>query len=69
MRIKLFIVLCLSVMSGIKMNGQDFTFSQFQEMPLLRNPAIAGLFAGDIRLQSAYRSQWLSEPLHIRQWL
>lgn len=60
MRIKLFIVLCLSVMSGIKMNGQDFTFSQFQEMPLLRNPAIAGLFAGDIRLQSAYRSQWLS---------
>lgn len=60
MRIKIFTLLCLAVLSGVKMNGQDFTFSQFQEMPLLRNPAIAGLFAGDIRLQSAYRSQWLS---------
>ncbi len=60
MRAKLFTFLCLAVLSGIKLNGQDFTFSQFQEMPLLRNPAIAGLFAGDIRIQSAYRSQWLS---------
>lgn len=39
---------------------QDLTFSQFQEMPLLRNPSIAGIFKGDIRVQSAYRSQWLS---------
>ena len=60
MRAKLFILLCLVILSGIKLSGQDFTFSQFQEMPLLRNPAIAGLFAGDIRIQSAYRSQWLS---------
>ena len=60
MRAKLFTLLCLVLITGIKLNGQDFTFSQFQEMPLLRNPAIAGLFAGDIRIQSAYRSQWLS---------
>jgi len=60
MRAKLFALLCLVLITGIKLNGQDFTFSQFQEMPLLRNPAIAGLFAGDIRIQSAYRSQWLS---------
>lgn len=60
MRIKIFLMLCLVIMTGVKLNGQDFTFSQFQEMPLLRNPAIAGLFAGDIRIQSAYRSQWLS---------
>ncbi len=60
MRAKLFTLLCLAVLSGVKLSGQDFTFSQFQEMPLLRNPAIAGLFAGDIRIQSAYRSQWLS---------
>ena len=56
MRAKLFTLLCLVLITGIKLNGQDFTFSQFQEMPLLRNPAIAGLFAGDIRIQSAYRS-------------
>ncbi len=60
MRAKLFTLLCLVLITGIKLNGQDFTVSQFQEMPLLRNPAIAGLFAGDIRIQSAYRSQWLS---------
>ena len=60
MRAKLFTLFCLVIITGIKLNGQDFTFSQFQEMPLLRNPAIAGLFAGDIRIQSAYRSQWLS---------
>ena len=29
-------------------------------MPLLRNPAIAGIFTGDIRVQGAYRSQWSS---------
>ena len=60
MRAKLFTLICVVLITGIKLNGQDFTFSQFQEMPLLRNPAIAGLFAGDIRIQSAYRSQWLS---------
>jgi type IX secretion system PorP/SprF family membrane protein len=37
---------------------QDFTFSQFYEKPLLRNPALAGLFKGDIRVSAAYRSQW-----------
>lgn len=40
--------------------AQDFTFSQFYEMPLLRNPAIAGLFSGDVRVQMAYRRQWES---------
>jgi len=48
-----------------KANAQDFTFSQFYEMPLLRNPAIAGLFGTvdnvqDMRIQSAYRNQWAS---------
>lgn len=40
--------------------GQDINFSQFYELPLLRNPALAGLFTGDIRLTSAFRSQWNS---------
>jgi type IX secretion system PorP/SprF family membrane protein len=38
--------------------SQDIHFSQFSETPLLRNPALAGIFAGDIRIQSVYRSQW-----------
>ncbi|HLF45270.1 MAG TPA: PorP/SprF family type IX secretion system membrane protein [Chitinophagaceae bacterium] len=40
--------------------AQDLHFSQFFESPLLRNPALAGLFEGDIRIQSVYRDQWNS---------
>ncbi len=47
-------------------SSQDINFSQFYELPLLRNPAIAGVFAGDIRVTSAYRSQWQSVTLPYR---
>ncbi|MEO5996788.1 MAG: PorP/SprF family type IX secretion system membrane protein [Chitinophagaceae bacterium] len=40
--------------------GQDINFSQFYELPLLRNPALSGLFTGDIRVTAAYRTQWAS---------
>ena len=40
--------------------AQDPHFSQFYEAPLLRNPALAGIFEGDVRLQGVYRSQWAS---------
>lgn len=39
---------------------QDINFSQFYDIPLLRNPALAGIFTGDIRITSAYRNQWES---------
>ena len=39
---------------------QDINFSQFYELPLLRNPALAGIFSGNIRFTSAYRNQWES---------
>lgn len=38
--------------------AQDPHFSQFFEAPLLRNPSLAGLFAGDVRFQTVYRNQW-----------
>jgi len=41
-------------------NAQDIHFSQFFETPLLRNPALAGIFSGDIRLEAVYRTQWQS---------
>ncbi len=40
--------------------AQDLHFSQFYEAPLLRNPALAGLYKGDVRIQGVYRSQWSS---------
>lgn len=40
--------------------SQDIHFSQFFEAPLLRNPSLAGIFNGDIRVQGVYRDQWSS---------
>ncbi|MES2774162.1 MAG: PorP/SprF family type IX secretion system membrane protein [Bacteroidota bacterium] len=40
--------------------AQDIHLSQFFETPLLRNPALAGVFTGDIRLHGVYRNQWAS---------
>jgi type IX secretion system PorP/SprF family membrane protein len=41
-------------------SAQDIHFSQFFEAPLLRNPSLAGIFTGDIRVQAVYRDQWTS---------
>ena len=49
-------VICHSLLA----NSQDIHFSQFFEAPLLRNPSLAGIFAGDIRVQAVYRDQWNS---------
>jgi type IX secretion system PorP/SprF family membrane protein len=40
--------------------GQDIHFSQFFEAPLLRNPSLAGIYSGDVRVQGVYRNQWNS---------
>lgn len=55
--ITIIVVLLLSI---YKAGSQDIHFSQFFEAPLLRNPALAGLFSGDLRLQTVYRNQWNS---------
>ncbi len=51
-------VLLMAVSLGAK--GQDMHFSQFFEAPLQRNPSLAGIFQGDIRIQSVFRTQWAS---------
>jgi type IX secretion system PorP/SprF family membrane protein len=40
--------------------AQDINFSQFYELPMLRNPSLAGIYRGDLRVTSAFRSQWNS---------
>jgi len=49
-------ILLLSLQAGV--HAQDIHFSQFFETPLLRNPALAGIFTGDYRVQMVYRDQW-----------
>lgn len=45
---------------------QDINFSQFYELPLLRNPALAGIFNGNVRFTGAYRNQWESVTVPYR---
>lgn len=60
------IILILLLLIGKTCLAQDFTFSQFFEQPLLRNPALAGLFTGDLRVSMAYRDQWGSITVPFR---
>ncbi|MFI5187071.1 MAG: PorP/SprF family type IX secretion system membrane protein [Chitinophagales bacterium] len=49
-----------NLLFSISMLGQDIHFSQFFQTPLLRNPSLAGIYTGDIRVQAVYRDQWNS---------
>lgn len=54
-------IICLALALSLNTGAaQDINFSQFYEMPLLRNPALAGLYAGDFRATAGFRSQWNS---------
>lgn len=50
-------IVCFFICAG-KSQAQDLHFSQFYQQPMLRNPALAGIFTGDIRFTAAYRNQW-----------
>ena len=55
-----FILCCFLILPSVIGYTQDIHFSQFFETPLLRNPALAGIFSGDVRVQSVFKSQWNS---------
>ena len=55
------IILALLITFSTKATlSQDINFSQFYDLPILRNPALAGLFDGDVRITSGFRNQWQS---------
>lgn len=45
------------------LNAQDFHYSQFYNAPLNLNPALTGIFKGDVRAMGNLRSQWHSVPV------
>jgi type IX secretion system PorP/SprF family membrane protein len=51
-------LICLLI-AGMGM-AQDIHFSQIFETPVLRNPSLAGIYTGDIRIQAIHRNQWNS---------
>ncbi|MDP4262991.1 MAG: PorP/SprF family type IX secretion system membrane protein [Bacteroidota bacterium] len=63
-RYRFFILLLLN--SFVAQAQQDINFSQFYELPLLRNPALAGIFNGNVRFTAAYRNQWQSITVPYR---
>ncbi|CAL1518531.1 PorP/SprF family type IX secretion system membrane protein [Chitinophaga sp. MM2321] len=63
---KLFFLLLTGCLSASCVFSQDVGFSQFYDQPLLRNPALAGIFTGDIRVTASYRNQWQSVTVPYR---
>jgi type IX secretion system PorP/SprF family membrane protein len=56
----LFIGVFAFIFLPTKMNAQDFHLSQYEASPMLLNPAMTGMFNGDLRASLHYRSQWSS---------
>jgi type IX secretion system PorP/SprF family membrane protein len=59
-KMKSFFISILLFAAAMHAHAQDINFSQFYELPMLRNPALAGSYKGDIRATAAYRTQWAS---------
>ncbi len=67
MRIQLVLYfISFALIGNMTIKGQDINFSQFYELPMLRNPSLAGIFAGDYRFTAAYRNQWQSVTVPYR---
>lgn len=55
---KRILILLTVLLHGLFLNAQDIHFSQFQNSPLLLNPAQTGFFDGAHRFSVNSRSQW-----------
>jgi type IX secretion system PorP/SprF family membrane protein len=62
---KIFFVV-ISTANCILARSQDVAFSQYYDQPFQRNPALAGIFTGDIRLVGSFRNQWQSVTVPYR---
>jgi type IX secretion system PorP/SprF family membrane protein len=58
------VVICIVLMStSIHIWGQDIHYSQFNQAPLNINPALTGVFNGDLRFMGNFRDQWRNVPV------
>lgn len=51
------------ILLATSVSAQDIHFSQFYATPQNLNPALTGVFDGDIRLTTSYRNQWFTVPV------
>lgn len=61
-----FLIAFLASAVTMKAHGQDIGFSQYYDQPFQRNPALAGIFTGDLRLVGSFRNQWQSVTVPYR---
>ena len=61
---KIIIPFCAFLLHGFNTIAQDIHYSQFGRSPLNINPALTGLFKGDLRFIGNYRSQWNKVPVN-----
>ncbi|WP_235299004.1 PorP/SprF family type IX secretion system membrane protein [Portibacter marinus] len=56
-------VFLLTILIKFEAKTQDIHYSQFYNSPLNINPALTGIFNGDIRVIGSIRDQWRSVPV------
>ncbi|MFT4685127.1 MAG: type IX secretion system PorP/SprF family membrane protein [Neolewinella sp.] len=61
----LLVAMTMSLLPGTSF-AQDFHYSQFYNAPLHLNPALTGVFRGDIRAMGNYKSQWVDVPVDYK---
>jgi type IX secretion system PorP/SprF family membrane protein len=54
------ILVYVLLLAALKLQAQDIHYSQFNSSPLNINPALTGLFDGDMRFVGNHRNQWSS---------
>lgn len=62
LRMRFFCALALAL-GATALTAQDIHFSQFANAPLNLNPALAGVFGGDMRFVGNVRNQWRQVPV------
>lgn len=62
---RIYLTYCF-VLFALALAAQDIHYSQFDRSPLNLNPALTGLFNGDLRFTANIRDQWESVPVPYR---
>ncbi|MDQ3143153.1 MAG: PorP/SprF family type IX secretion system membrane protein [Bacteroidota bacterium] len=57
------ILIALGLWASLPIFGQDIHHSQFYTSPLNVNPALTGIFNGDLRFAANYKNQWFRDDL------
>lgn len=61
LNLKRILFILLFALQSVFALAQDFHFSQYWAAPSKLNPALTGLFDGNLRLSAIYRNQWFQQ--------